>query len=93
MLGRKVRAEVTWHLDLVPGWNDSPSSVIDMLETDLQKISHYRPEVRLIEVEDPDEGTEFVEGLIRKDQDDPKPSNLQNVVDLTQGAKQRKAGY
>ena len=51
MKGKRVTVEVSWNLDLVPGWNFTPDDVIDMLERELQRIDHYDPEVRL-KVED-----------------------------------------
>ena len=47
MKGERVTVEVSWNLDLVPGWNFTPDDVIDMLERELQRIDHYDPEVHL----------------------------------------------
>ena len=50
--GKRVTVEVSWDLDYVPGWNHTPDDVIEMLRLELQRISHYHPEVRLVEGSD-----------------------------------------
>ena len=51
MQGNRVTAtiEVSWNLDLVPGWNHTPEDMLDHIRAHLvNTVDHYNPEVRLV---------------------------------------------
>jgi hypothetical protein len=53
MLGNRVAItiEVSWNLDLIPGWNHHPKDMVDhIVNHSLEGVSHYNPEVKLISV-------------------------------------------
>ena len=46
----RAKIEISWNLDLLPGWNATPADLIELIEREvLERIPHYEPEVKVVQ--------------------------------------------